>query len=388
MLPPHQVRLTTSLVESLLAWSSHWERLERAVSTLDALGSLAAWAQSCQANGPVCRPRVLPRTAGREGAGPPSLALGQFWNPLCSCALTGRAPGASWGIVANDIRLGGEGRDTEPVVIVTGPNMGGKSTAMRGVALCCILAQAGSLVPAASCELTAVSRVFVRMGAGDRLVAGSSTFHEECLDAAAVLNAADQDALVILDELGRGTSTHDGAAIAHAVLSHLAGPRDGSGSGSGSGSRPTAHVVPRVVFSTHFHALARAFEGHPRVSLRHMACQVVAGGDAEEATLVLLYKMVPGLCPKSHGYEVARLAGLPVTLVERARAVGEALEGGWLTGEEVERGAKRRRLEGASGGDELAAAVRQAVTAVEMGAGESFREAQRAARAALASTDV
>lgn len=178
--------------------------------------------------------------------------------------------------------------------------MGGKSTLLRQVCLAVILAQLGADVPAEEFEFSPVDRIFVRMGAKDHIMAGQSTFLVELLETASMLSSATRDSLVVLDELGRGTATSDGQAIAHAVLEHL------------------AHETGcRGLFSTHYHHLATDFESDPSVGLYHMACKVGTQiGGLEEVTF--LYKLAQGTCPKSYGVNVARLAGMPDTILERA----------------------------------------------------------------------
>eukprot|EP00232_Nephroselmis_pyriformis_P023616 CAMPEP_0182873260 /NCGR_PEP_ID=MMETSP0034_2-20130328/12220_1 /TAXON_ID=156128 /ORGANISM="Nephroselmis pyriformis, Strain CCMP717" /LENGTH=138 /DNA_ID=CAMNT_0025005895 /DNA_START=1 /DNA_END=413 /DNA_ORIENTATION=+ len=135
--------------------------------------------------------------------------------------------------------------------------MGGKSTILRSTCVAVILAHMGCYVPAEEATLTPVDTVFTRLGASDRIMSGESTFLVECAEAASILRHATADSMVVLDELGRGTSTFDGYAIAHAVLAHL-----------------SAVVDCRLMFATHYHALTSEFAGNPRVALRYMACVV------------------------------------------------------------------------------------------------------------------
>jgi len=249
----------------------------------------------------------------------------------------GGAGGGS-SFVPNDITLGGE--EAPPFVVLTGPNMGGKSTLMRQVCLAAVAAQIGAWVPADELELTPTDAVFVRMGARDRIMLGQSTFFVELSETAAALARATPWSLVALDELGRGTSTHDGAAIASAVLDTFA-----------------SGVQCRGVFATHYHHIADSHALDPVVAIKHMACAVTSPGErpggggkgVEEVTF--LYRLAEGACPKSYGVNVARLAGLPEALVLRAAQVSEQAEAGGLNAgdaigggdgvdlvEEVERG--------------------------------------------------
>ena len=168
-----------------------------------------------------------------------------------------------------------------------------------------LLAQLGCYVPAERCELSPVDRVFTRVGASDRILAAQSTFFVELAETSAILRQATRRSLVILDELGRGTSTFDGNAIAFAVTRHL-----------------TRAVRCRTLFATHYHTLTEDFGADPAVELGHMACMVE--GDHEDVTF--LYKYAAGACPKSYGLNVARLARLPASIIERARAKSAELE--------------------------------------------------------------
>jgi DNA mismatch repair protein MutS len=191
-----------------------------------------------------------------------------------------------------------------PLLLLTGPNMGGKSTFLRQAALLAILAQSGSFVPAGSLRLGLVTRLFSRVGASDDLARGRSTFMVEMVETAAILHGADDRSLVLLDEVGRGTSTWDGLAIAWAVLEHL------------------HEAGCRAIFATHYHELATLASRLPRASNAHVA---VAGG---EGPPVFLHEVRPGPAGQSYGLEVARLAGLPARALRRAQAVLRQLEKG------------------------------------------------------------
>jgi len=203
----------------------------------------------------------------------------------------------------NDARLTAAGAGDQ-LVVLTGPNMAGKSTWMRQVALLVVLAQAGSFVPAAAARVGLVDAIFTRIGAVDDLAGGRSTFMVEMLETAAVLRGATDRSLVLLDEIGRGTSTHDGMAIAWAVIEALV---DG------------AHR-PRAVVATHYHELAALADRYPAIALRRAA--VEEGPDG----LSFPHRIEPGAADRSFGIEVARLAGLPPATVARARAVAAAIE--------------------------------------------------------------
>jgi DNA mismatch repair protein MutS len=207
---------------------------------------------------------------------------------------------AAGGFVPNDVRLDG---DSEQILIVTGPNMAGKSTLIRQVAQSVILAQMGSFVPARRARIGVCDRVFTRVGAGDNLARGESTFLVEMRETAHILRYATARSLVILDEIGRGTSTYDGVSIAWAVAEHL-----------------HDRVRAKTLFATHYHELCALAELHPRVRNVSVAAREWKG------EIVFLRKLAPGGASRSFGIEVGKLAGLPPTVVERARAILKTLE--------------------------------------------------------------
>jgi DNA mismatch repair protein MutS len=202
--------------------------------------------------------------------------------------------------VPNDVRLDA---DAARLMVLTGPNMAGKSTVMRQVALAVILAQAGSFVPARRARIGVVDRVYTRVGASDNLVRGQSTFMVEMQETASILRGATRRSLVILDEIGRGTSTYDGLAIAWAVAEHL-------------------HDVVgcRAMFATHYHELCDLARHHPGTVNFNVAAEQVG------ERIVFLRSLVPGGASRSYGVEVARLAGVPEIVLARARAILGALE--------------------------------------------------------------
>src|SRR2546430_11051971 len=184
--------------------------------------------------------------------------------------------------------------------------MGGKSTYLRQVALITLLAQMGSFVPAAEAEIGLVDRIFTRVGASDNLVGGESTFMVEMRETANILAGLTPRSLVVLDEIGRGTSTFDGISIAWAVAEHL----------------HDALERPRTLFATHYHELTALGAEKPRV--RNLSVAVAEW----KGEIVFLRQIVPGPAPRSHGVEVARLAGVPEPVVARARALLAGLETG------------------------------------------------------------
>jgi DNA mismatch repair protein MutS len=218
--------------------------------------------------------------------------------------------------VANDVRLDARERQ---IVLLTGPNMGGKSTYLRQVALLVLLAQAGSWVPASRATIGLVDRLFTRVGAADRLGAGQSTFMVEMRETADILMSSTARSLVLLDEVGRGTATYDGLALAWAVTEHL---HDGRG------------ARPRTIFATHYHELTQLADKLPRLANAHVT--VKEWGDG----VVFLHRVADGAADRSYGIHVARLAGLPASVIERAKVVLAELESE-RTVEELEKGTKR-----------------------------------------------
>jgi len=197
--------------------------------------------------------------------------------------------------VPNDLYLNSS---THTILVVTGPNMGGKSTYLRQTALITIMAQMGSFVPAVKARLAIVDRVFTRIGASDNLARGRSTFMVEMTETAAILNTATPRSLILLDEVGRGTSTYDGLAIAWAAIEYL-----------------HARTRAKTLFATHYFELTELAEQQSGVKNYHVAVKETAKG------IVFLRKVEPGVADRSYGIEVAKLAGLPDEVVRRAREV-------------------------------------------------------------------
>lgn len=202
--------------------------------------------------------------------------------------------------VPNSIRLCPE---TSRTIIITGPNMGGKSTIMRQVALTCVLAQAGSFVPAARADLPILDAIFTRIGSSDDLARGRSTFMVEMTEVARILKTATPQSLILIDEIGRGTSTYDGLSLAWSLLEHL-------------------HNVVRAktLFATHFHEITALEMALPGVKNANVLVE------KWKDEVVFLYKLGPGICNRSYGIEVAKLAGLPSEVLVRARDIQGLLE--------------------------------------------------------------
>jgi DNA mismatch repair protein MutS len=209
--------------------------------------------------------------------------------------------------VPNDTILDGTANQ---LVILTGPNMGGKSTYLRQTALVCLMAQSGSFVPATRAKLAIVDRIYARVGASDNINRGQSTFMVEMQETANILHGATSRSLVVLDEIGRGTATFDGLSIAWAVAEYLATNQRGR---------------PKTLFATHYHELTDLADALPGVINAHVAAR------EWQDDIVFLHKIVPGRSDRSYGIQVARLAGMPAVVITRARAILEALEHDELT---------------------------------------------------------
>ena len=194
--------------------------------------------------------------------------------------------------IANDITLG---ENAAKVAILTGPNMSGKSTYIRQVALLAIMAQVGSFVPAKSMEMSLVDRVFARVGASDDLAGGRSTFMVEMDESATILRNATADSLIVLDEVGRGTSTYDGVSIAWAIVEYI-----------------IEKIQARTLFATHYHELNQLKESYPQ-SILNLRVQVDEGKE-----IIFLHKIQPGVSDRSYGIHVAKLAGMPKEVLSRA----------------------------------------------------------------------
>src|SRR5690348_5420697 len=212
----------------------------------------------------------------------------------------GELTGSSGRFVPNDLYLNAT---TDTILLLTGPNMGGKSTYLRQTALIVILAQMGSFVPARRARLGLVDRIFTRIGASDNLARGRSTFMVEMTETAAILNTATPRSLILLDEVGRGTATYDGLAIAWAAIEYL-----------------DARTRAKTLFATHYHELTELAGRLPGVKNYHVSVKETGGG------IVFLRQVEPGAADRSYGIEVAKLAGLPPEVIERARQVLEEHE--------------------------------------------------------------
>ena len=199
--------------------------------------------------------------------------------------------------IANDLYLSASA-DGPSLLLITGPNMGGKSTYLRQAAMLVLMAQMGSFVPAQSLRFGLVDRIYTRIGASDNVARGRSTFMVEMTETATILNTATKKSLILLDEMGRGTATFDGLSLAWATVEYL-----------------HAETGARTLFATHYHELTMLAEKLPRVRNLRVGVKEAAGG------IVFLHTIEPGAASKSYGIEVARLAGLPSVVIERAKRV-------------------------------------------------------------------
>jgi DNA mismatch repair protein MutS len=249
-------------------------KLAHALSTFDALVGFATVAGQRH----YVRPLL---TAGRD------CMIKDGRHPVVECV-------SGHSFIPNDTQLD----DTNSTYIITGPNMGGKSTYLRQVALINLMAQCGSFVPAAQASVPLVDRIFTRIGASDNVAAGKSTFLVEMEETATICSRATDKSLVILDEVGRGTSTFDGLAIAQAVVEHI-----------------HTQIKARCLFATHYHELTQLQEHLPGM------VNYYAASKKTDQKLIFLYRMVPGIADGSFGIAVARLALLPKTLIARAEEI-------------------------------------------------------------------
>jgi len=275
----------------------HAPRLQKAASVLaeiDTLASLATVAEEYR----YVRPDMSDEHA---------LSISEGRHPVVERLLKGEP------FVPNDVAFDAESRQ---ILLITGPNMAGKSTYLRQVALSVVMAQMGSFVPASRASIGTVDRVFTRIGATDALARGRSTFLVEMSETAGILNAATGRSLILLDEIGRGTSTFDGLSIAWAVTEYLHDRED---------------ARAWTMFATHYHELTELEDVLPRLKNMNVLVRET------EDSIVFLRKIVPGSADQSYGIEVARLAGIPREVIMRAREVLDNLESTQYTADEVPR---------------------------------------------------
>ncbi len=271
-------RLFAELRSAIAAEARRIRQTALALAEIDLLAAFAALA----ANRNYCRPAL-------DGSGDIEIVEGR--HPV----IEQMEIAGSDRFVPNDLFLNGT---THSILIITGPNMGGKSTYLRQAALIALMAQMGSFVPARSARLGLVDRIFTRIGAADNLARGRSTFMVEMTETAAILNTATPRSLILLDEVGRGTATYDGLAIAWAAIEYI-----------------HANTRAKTLFATHYHELTELADRLSGVKNFHVGVKESGGG------IVFLRKVEEGAADKSYGIEVAKLAGLPSDVVHRAREV-------------------------------------------------------------------
>ena len=284
-----ELEIFETLRAAVAAESPRIQATARALATLDVLGSLA---EAAALNNYI-KPHIHD--------GDEMVAL-DARHPVVERRTPSGDP-----FVPNDVTLNSAACQ---LVILTGPNMGGKSTYLRQTALLCVMAQAGSFVPAREAKLALVDRIFARVGASDNIARGHSTFMVEMQETANILHTATSRSLVVLDEIGRGTATFDGLSIAWAVAEFLA---------------TNPHVRPKTLFATHYHEMTDLADATPGVVNFHVSAR------EWKEDIIFLRKIVPGRSDRSYGIQVARLAGLPATVIARAREILGALERDELT---------------------------------------------------------
>jgi DNA mismatch repair protein MutS len=275
--------LYEQLLDDLQQFVPPLTRLARALASLDALCALAERSLTLD----WCRPEFMKE---------PGIEITQGRHPVVESRLAELSGGS---FIANDTRLGPKQR----MQIITGPNMGGKSTYMRQVALICLLAAMGSYVPAAACRLGPMDAIHTRIGAADDLANAQSTFMLEMTEAAQILHAATPQSLVLMDEIGRGTSTFDGLALASGIAAHL-----------------HDKTQAFTLFATHYFELTEFPAKH------HAAVNVHVSAAESGSDIVFLHEIQPGPASRSYGIQVARLAGMPAAVVHHARHALAALE--------------------------------------------------------------
>jgi DNA mismatch repair protein MutS len=275
-------RLFTELRTAIASEAKRIRKTALALAEVDVLASLA----NIAALRNFCRPKFLANGDASD------LEIVEGRHPVIEQQ---EMSGGSERFVPNDLYLNAT---THTILLLTGPNMGGKSTYLRQTALIVILAQMGSFVPARSARLSVIDRVFTRIGASDNLARGRSTFMVEMTETAAILHTATARSLILLDEVGRGTSTYDGLAIAWAAVEYL-----------------HARVRAKTLFATHYFELTELAEQLSGVKNYHVSVKETGGG------VVFLRKVEPGAADRSYGIEVAKLAGLPNEVITRAREV-------------------------------------------------------------------
>jgi DNA mismatch repair protein MutS len=286
--------LFIGLVEKTLGYASELMEVAKVLAEIDLFSS---WGGICRERD-YCMPQFIPDSTVLE--------IEQGRHPVVELVLKQESLGlaGTHAFVPNDCFLSSE---VDQIALITGPNMAGKSTFIRQVAIIALMAQVGCGVPAKHCRMGVVDRIFSRVGAGDELARGNSTFMVEMNETANILNNCTANSLIVLDEIGRGTSTYDGLSIAWSVVEHLHGEQQSG---------------PKTLFATHYHELTQLAEKLPR--LKNFAVAVKEWNDE----IIFVRQVTPGASERSFGIQVARLAGLPEQVVTRAKQILSSLENG------------------------------------------------------------
>jgi DNA mismatch repair protein MutS len=286
--------LFIEVVEKTLSYADQLLEVAQALAEIDLFSS---WGKICR-DRDYCMPEFLEEST--------LLEIEQGRHPVVELVLKQESLGlaGTHAFVPNDCNLSSE---VDQIALITGPNMAGKSTFIRQIAIIALMAQVGCGVPAKSCRMGVVDRIFSRVGAGDELARGNSTFMVEMNETANILNNCTPNSLIVLDEIGRGTSTYDGLSIAWSVVEHLHGD---------------SKAGPKTLFATHYHELTQLSESLPR--LKNFAVAVKEWNDE----IIFVRQVTPGASERSFGIQVARLAGLPDQVVQRAKQILGSLENG------------------------------------------------------------
>jgi DNA mismatch repair protein MutS len=287
--------LFNALIEAILEHADALKETSSALAEIDVFIGWSALAREWD----YCKPQLDNSDALRIDQGRHPVVEQMMRNERLGLAGT-------HAFVPNDCHLSSSAgtKDAPQIALITGPNMAGKSTYIRQVSLIVLMAQSGAWVPARSCQLGMVDRIFSRVGASDELARGNSTFMVEMNETANILNNATERSLVILDEIGRGTSTYDGLSIAWAVIEHL----------------HPSEMGARTLFATHYHELTQLTKTLAR--LENYSVVVKEWND----DIVFVRQVIKGAADRSYGIQVARLAGLPTTVIDRAKTILERLE--------------------------------------------------------------